>query len=544
MASMTRTIIRDNRRKVAVAYARFSSNNQREESIDAQLRAIREYCERENIELIAEFKDEAQSGKTDDREDFQNMINKLLKGHIQADYVLVHKFNRFARNKFDSALYKKKLRDVDVKVVSVSQKIDDTPEGELLEGFLETIDQYYSANLAAEVRKGLRENALKGKHAGGQVLFGYSLDEDGYYVPNENAKIVKRIFEEYVQGYPKTEICERLNKEGYRNQRGKPFNTRTLYDLLRNEKYIGNYVYTIDKKETVRLDGIIKDPPIDKQLWSTVQELCKDASEKAQARQRTQKRFYYLTGKAYCEECGSKICANGSKRSNGHKNKHGKLNYYYQCVGKVKHKNGCKNPALNKDWVEPRVLQTVLNVVMDEKQIEQIAQVAYEEILMMRNTPVVTTAQLKKELAQILTKQDRLTELYIEGSMKKEMLDEKNGALTRRRYQIEDELEKRKNIFEAEDITPEDIKKFIIQYVEDVQNEYDQSDDEFKRIMINTFVERVDVSKEKVTVHIHTPFSRMDRGYNGCHTGVIHRLSTVKLKRSFPRKKNIHGRLD
>ena len=215
MASMTRTIVRENRRKVAVAYARFSSNNQREESIDAQLRAIREYCEKENIELIAEFTDEAVSGKTDDREDFQNMINKLLKGHLQADYVLVHKFNRFARNKFDSALYKKKLRDVDVKVVSVSQKIDDTPEGELLEGFLETIDQYYSANLAAEVRKGLRENALKGKHAGGQVLFGYSLDDEGYYVPNENAKIVKRIFEEYVQGYPKTEICERLNKAHY-----------------------------------------------------------------------------------------------------------------------------------------------------------------------------------------------------------------------------------------------------------------------------------------------------------------------------------------
>ena len=128
--------------------------------------------------------------------------------------------------------------------------------------------------------------------------------------------------------------------------------------------------------------------------------------------------------------------------------------------------------------------------------------------------------------------------------MSKEMLDEKNGELARRRYQIEDELEKRKNIFDAEDITPEDIKEFIVQYVEDVQNDYDQSDDEFKRIMINTFVERVDVSKEKVTVHIHTPFSRMDRGYNGNFTGVLHRLSTVKLTRSFPRKKNIHGRLD
>lgn len=540
MASMSRTIIRENRRKVAIAYARFSSNNQREESIDAQLRAIREYCEKENIELIAEFTDEAVSGKTDDREDFQNMINKLLKGHIQADYVLVHKFNRFARNKFDSALYKKKLRDIDVKVVSVSQKIDDTPEGELLEGFLETIDQYYSANLAAEVRKGLRENALKGKHSGGQVLFGYSLDDEGYYVPNENAKIVKRIFEEYAQGYAKTEICERLNKEGYRNQRGKKFNTRTLYDLLRNEKYIGNYVYTIDKKETIRLDGIIKDHPIDKRLWITVQELCKDSSEKTKARQRTKKRYYYLTGKAYCEECGSKICSNGSKRSNGK----GKLNYYYQCVGKVKEKNGCKLPALNKDWVEPRVLKTIMDVVMNEEQVNQIAQIAYEEILAMRDTPVVTTAQLKKELTQIDKKQERLADLYMDGDMSKEMLDEKNGELARRRYQIEDELEKRKNVFEAEDITPKDIKEFIVQYVEDIQNEYDQSDDEFKRIMINTFVERIDVSREKVTVHIHTPFSRMDRGYKGCYAGVIHRLSTVKLERTFPRKKNIHGRLD
>ena len=181
---------------------------------------------------------------------------------------------------------------------------------------------------------------------------------------------------------------------------------------------------------------------------------------------------------------------------------------------------------------------------MNEEQLNQIAQVAFEEIISMRDTPVVSTAQLKKELSQIDKKQERLRDLYIDGNMSKEMLDDKNGELARRRYQIEDELEKRKNIFDAEDITPEDIKEFIVQYVEDVQNDYEQSDDEFKRIMINTFVERVDVSKEKVTVHIHTPFSRMDRGYNGNFTGVLHRLSTVKLQRSFPRKKNIHGRLD
>lgn len=536
MASMIRTIERKKKhRKTAVAYGRFSSNNQREESIDAQLRAIREYCEKENIELIAEFKDEAISGKTDDRADFQRMVNQLLKGHLQADYVLVHKFNRFARNKYDSALYKKKLKDAGIKVISVSQKIDDTPEGELLEGFLETIDQYYSANLAVEVRKGLRENALKGKHAGGQVLFGYSLDEEGYYRPNENAKIVKRIFEEYAAGYPKTEICERLNAEGYRNQRGKKFNTRTLYDLLRNEKYIGNYVYTIEQTETIRLDGIIKNPPIDRELWHTVQELCTSSS--IRGRQRKQKRTYFLTGKAYCECCGAHISGAGSKRS-----RNGDLNYYYKCVGKVKHKNGCTNPSINKDWFEPRVLQTVVNSVMSEEKIKLIAKQAFSEILAMRDTPIITTAQLKKELAQILKKQERLTELYLDGEMDKPMLDEKNGELHRRKYVIEEELEKRKNIAEADDITEKDIEKFITEFVENIKNNYSVADDEFMRIMFATFIDKVVVGKEKITVHIHTPFSRMGGGDKQCFGGVIQKLEPVKLTRNFPRKKHIHGK--
>lgn len=540
MASMSRTIERNKkRRKVAVAYARFSSNNQREESIDAQLRAIREYCERENIELIAEFVDEAVSGKTDVREDFQNMINQLLKGHLQVDYVLVHKFNRFARNKFDSALYKKKLRDIDVKVVSVTQKIDDTPEGELLEGFLETIDQYYSANLAVEVRKGLRENALKGKHAGGQVLFGYSLDAEGYYVPNENAKIVKRIFEEYAADIPKTDICGRLNAEGYRNQRGKKFNTRTLSDLLKNEKYIGNYVYTIDKKETIRLDGIIKDHPIDRHLWERVQKLCQEGSLKG--RYREKKRNYLLTGKLFCSECGSQISGGGSKRSGSKKD--GKLLYYYKCVGKTKYKNGCQSRSLNKDMLEPKVLETILNVIMDKERIKQFAKEAFIELETMREKPKVTVKELRKELSNILTRQERLADLYMDGEMDKAMLDEKNGELQRRKYQIEDELEKRKYVENSEDVTEEDIENFIIDYVEQVKDSCNQENEEFMRIMFNTFVERIDASNEKITILIRMDFSIMDSAVTSEQLGgVIHSLPTAKIEKVVKRKKHIHGK--
>ena len=540
MASMSRTIERNTkRRKTAVAYGRYSSNNQREESIDAQLRAIREYCDKENIELIEVFTDEAITGKTDDREDFQNMINKLLKGHLQVDYVLVHKFNRFARNKYDSALYKKKLKDIGVKVISVSQKIDDTPEGELLEGFLETIDQYYSANLAVEVRKGLRENALKGKHAGGQVLFGYSLDEEGYYIPNENAKVVKRIFEEYVAGYPKANSCERLNVEGYRNQRGKKFNTRTLSDLLRNEKYIGNYVYTIDKTETIRLDGIIKDHPIDIKLWNQVQELCEKGSLKG--RERKQKRNYLLTGKTFCTECDCQISGGGSKRSGNRPN--GKLNYYYKCVGKTKYKNGCNSRSLNKDFFEPKVLEAIKDIVMDEKKIKQIAKETFEELELMRDTPVITTKQLRSELSDILARQERLTDLYLDGSMNKEMLNEKNGELQRRKYQIEDELEKRKHIENSEDVTKEDIENFIANFIEQIKNSYDQTDDEFMRIMFNTFIEKIDVSNEEITIHIRMDFSIMDSEVASEQlSGVIHSLPTSKFERVIKRKKHIHGK--
>lgn len=535
MASVSRTISRNGKAFLtAVAYGRFSSNNQREESIDAQFRAIDEYALKNNVNIIEYYSDEALSGKTDERGQFQQMINDIMKGYIKVDVVLVHKFNRFARNKYDSALYKKKLKDIGVKVISVTQNIDDTPEGELLEGFLEVIDQYYSANLTLEVRKGIKENALKGKSNGGKKILGLSVNENGFYYPNEQAHLVRRIYEEYADGVPKTEICRRLNEAGIRNQYGRTFNTRTLYDILRNEKYIGNYIYTINLTETIRLDGIIENPIIDNDLWERVQKVHVTPTK---ARYRERKRFYHLTGKTICAVCGYPITGAGSK-----KQKNGDIHSYYKCVGKAKHKNGCTNNSLNKEWFERGVLDAVMKAVFTEKAIKEIAQQAFTILERERETPPTPTKKLEKDLSAILVKQSRLTDLYLDGKMDKDMLDKKNEELQQQKNRLEKEIEKNKQLENSHSLKQSDVENFIKTYVTNILEVKNVSDDDFMKAVFNNFVIDVTVSLDTVDVAVSVNFSNM-MGDNRKIGGAIRTLSPITLNQSFKRKTNLYGRI-
>ncbi|MGB9860485.1 MAG: recombinase family protein, partial [Moorellaceae bacterium] len=148
----------------AVAYARFSSDNQREESITAQLRAIREYAAKHNIIIIREYTDEARSATTDDRPGFLQMISDLRNGVIRPDLVLVHKLDRFARNRYDAAIYRREIQRAGARLIAVEQPLDDSPEGTFLEGILEAMAEYYSRNLGREVMKGMRETAFQCRH--------------------------------------------------------------------------------------------------------------------------------------------------------------------------------------------------------------------------------------------------------------------------------------------------------------------------------------------------------------------------------------------
>ena len=202
-----------------VIYARYSSDNQREESIDGQLRECKAFAVKNDIQILDTYIDRALSAKTDNRPDFQRMIKDSAKGGFEV--VLVWKLDRFARNRYDSAHYKSVLRKNGVRVISATERISEGAEGILLESMLEGMAEYYSAELAEKVKRGMTENALKCKYNGGTLPVGYTVDENKFYqLDPVVAPIVADAFKHYAEGYTMREVVDELNLRGVRNTRG------------------------------------------------------------------------------------------------------------------------------------------------------------------------------------------------------------------------------------------------------------------------------------------------------------------------------------
>ncbi|MBM7855881.1 DNA invertase Pin-like site-specific DNA recombinase [Desulfohalotomaculum tongense] len=304
----------------AVIYARFSSDNQREENITAQVRACTEYASRKGCTVVKVYTDEARSATTDDRPSFLEMIDQIKTKLIKTDIVLVHKLDRVARNRYDSAFYKRELRQAGVRVESVLEHLDDSPESILMESVIEGMAEYYSRNLARDVMKGMKETTLQGKHTGGKPPLGYDVDSEGKYIINETeARAVKIIFEMYSAGCGYNAILARLNTHGYKTKASKPFGKNSLHGILRNKKYIGIYVFnrTAAKQggkrnhhlskpleEIIELSDAIP-PIIDEETFRSVQERM-DANRQGPARSKA-KVNYLLSGLIWCGECNHKM---------------------------------------------------------------------------------------------------------------------------------------------------------------------------------------------------------------------------------------------
>ena len=340
----------------AVIYARYSSDNQREESIEGQIRECTAYAEKNDITIVKHYIDRAISAKTDNRPQFQQMIKDSDKKLF--DIVLVWKLDRFARNRYDSARYKTQLKKNGVKLMSATEIISEGPEGIILESVLEGYAEYYSADLAEKVVRGQTENILKGRCNGGRGTFGYTLDsERKFHIDPLASPFVLESFTKYRDGLTMKEIRDWLNENGIKNPVGGEFTYNSVEHMLKNRRYIGELKF----RDVVVPDAI---PPIvPLELFDDVQE--KIAKNKKAPARRKAEDDYLLTTKLHCGCCGALMFGeSGTSRT-------GEVHRYYKCAT-AKKKKGCKKKTVRKQWLEDLVVNQTMQLVRDDAAMESI----------------------------------------------------------------------------------------------------------------------------------------------------------------------------
>lgn len=242
----------------AVISARYSSDKQHDTSIEAQLSACHAYAQRKEYIIVNEYIDRAESGRFDDRPAYQQMMSDAKKRLF--DVVIFHKVDRNARNEYDYYFYKKQLQKNNVHIEYAEQNFDNTPEGQMMENLIVGVSAYYSRNLARETMKVLTMKASRAEFNGGTPPFGYSFQDKKYIVNKKEALAIKTIFEMFLQGSGYSTICDWLTAHGFKTRRGRYFGKNSLHDFLKNEKYIGVYVYgkvqrDIDGKRSIQAES-------------------------------------------------------------------------------------------------------------------------------------------------------------------------------------------------------------------------------------------------------------------------------------------------
>lgn len=344
-------------------YLRFSSERQKEQSIEGQLRDCRAFCKRSGYRIVAIYVDRALTARKDaeKRVQFQQMIVDSEKRHWQ--YLVVWKLDRFARNRNDSAIYKMRLKKNGVRVISATENISENPEGIILEAVLEGMAEFYSAELSQKITRGMRESAMKCHSIGGHVPLGYKIKDHKLVIDPVGAAIVQEAFQLYANGDTVADICRLFNNKGYRTAKGAEFNRNSFKSMFKNERYIGIYTYRDLRIE----DGV---PAIvDKELFEIVQQRLRKNGE-APARGKA-KVDYLLSGKLFCGHCGASM--NGESGTG----RHGGKFHYYSCYNRKRHRN-CDKKPLKKEYIERVVVEDALTLLTDEV-IEELADMAISQ---------------------------------------------------------------------------------------------------------------------------------------------------------------------
>ena len=397
----------------AALYARVSSDRQDVDlSVAAQLRALRDYAEKNGYVVAREYVDEAESGRIADRPQFRRMLDEASKPEAPFREILVWKFSRFTRKREHAVAFKSMLRRRGVRVVSITEHADDSPTGKLMEAIIESLDEFYSENLAQEVTRGMREAASRGFWVASRVPYGYRklMVQDGAkkrptLEPDpDTSPVVKRIFGMAEAGRGILDITQTLNSEGIANPTGRLWSKNGVHIILRNEVYTGTLVWGTnakDKAEPVRVEkafpGII----------SKTQFRRVNRQMRSRAPERTHPRrvgsSYLLSGLVKCRTCNRALSGQDSKS--------GKFAYYV-CQSLMKRGSGaCDAPRLNARRFEELVVGKIRSSILTESNIRDLVRLVDEEMDGIAREQRQRLETIEAELAEVRRRLERLYNL-------------------------------------------------------------------------------------------------------------------------------------
>ena len=456
----------------AVIYARYSSDNQREESIEGQIRECTAYAEKNDITVVKHYIDRAISAKTDNRPQFQQMIRDSERKLF--DMVLVWKLDRFARNRYDSARYKTQLKKNGVKLMSATEIISDGPEGIILESVLEGYAEYYSADLSEKVIRGMTENALKGKFTGGAVPVGYRIDENQRFQTDPlTAPLIAEAFRMYNEGATMTEVRDWLNEHQVKNPRGGPMSYNTVQHMLKNRRYIGELKY----RDILIPDAI---PPIvSPELFEDVQ-IKMAKNKKAPARHKAEE-SYLLTTKLYCGKCGALMFGESGVSHTG------KMYTYYKCAA-AKKKKTCDKKAVRKQWLEDLVVNETMKLVEDDASMNAII-AKVMELQNQESTDLPIYEKQLKETETGITNMLNAIQMGILTSSTKERLE----ALEDQRKELQARIAEER--LAKPKMKEEFVRFWLLRF-----RKLDMTQPEQRRALVDTFINAIYLYDDKVLI--------------------------------------------
>lgn len=450
-------------KKVAF-YGRYSSAMQTEQSIEGQLHVCEQYAAANGLEIVRQYVDRATSGKTDNRPQFQQMISDSERGLFEG--ILVYKLDRFARNRYDSFIYKHKLKEQGIRVISATEPLSDTPEGIIFEALIEGMDEYYSAELGRKMKRGKRESVLKGRYIGKLPPFGYKVVNHRLAVDELTAPIAQEIFKRYANGEKQNQILTDLNRRGIYNAAGRPWNKVNMTMMFKNRIYIG--IYSVADYGEVECPAIIE-----KEVFDMVQKKKQESVHRARANKTDFD--YVLTGHMTCARCGASVCGASMQQGKYH---------YYQC-----HKHCGKR--LRAEELHERVKRALAEYLTEEK-MQELAQGAYEVYL--KEQTADERPLLEKELSGIEKQLQNAVQAILDGFASDALKDKMNALEARR-----DEL--RALIDDAPAPLPKLTYEMFLAMLQLIVERAAETDDLAK--LLHTIVNRIIIDDQDVVICIN-----------------------------------------